>query len=157
ASQPADPESAQAEAAALLDAGLVVGVTVDIFYLDYFTSRSHFAAHCIALYGLDDTTAYVVDTEQQGGAQQLPAKSLRLARGSSEGFMPTPNRQVHLGVLPGRLRAGLDSLLIGQAWDAMRLAALRMLDDRGPNRGIAGLRKAAAEIPGWKDSLESDV
>ncbi|MFE3504504.1 BtrH N-terminal domain-containing protein [Kitasatospora sp. NPDC059160] len=156
-SQEADQAAAEQRAAELLRAGSVVGVTVDIYYLDYFTSKSHFAAHCIALYGLDDTTAYVVDTEQQGGARELSVESLRLARGSTEGFMPSPNRQLHLGPLPERLTADPEPLLLDRAWGAMRAAARTVLDDRGPRFGIAGLRRAAAEIPGWRDALASDV
>lgn len=156
-SQVADADVAQARAAELLGAGHVVGVTVDIYYLDYFASKSHFAAHCVALYGLDDTMAYVVDTEQQGGAQQLPIESLRRARASTEGFMPSPNRQWHLGELPARLTGDLPTLLLDQAWDATRSAAATMLADRGPSRGLAGLRRLAGEMPGWPDSLDSDV
>jgi len=34
--------------------------------LDYFTNKIHFAGHYVAMYGYDETFAYLVDTKQQG-------------------------------------------------------------------------------------------
>ncbi|MGW1916256.1 BtrH N-terminal domain-containing protein [Streptomyces sp. NPDC002076] len=150
-----DPESARAAAAKLLEAGHVVGMSVDIFHLDYFTSRSHFAAHYIALYGLDDSLAYVVDTDQQGGAQTLPEESLRRARASDEGFMPSPNLQMYVERLPARLTTATDAVLREQIWKAIRPTAERMIADRGPRLGIGALRRAASEIAEWSDTLTS--
>ncbi|MFG3661588.1 BtrH N-terminal domain-containing protein [Streptomyces sp. NPDC047706] len=150
-----DAESAHAAAAELLEAGHVVGVSVDIFHLDYFKSRSHFASHYIALYGLDDTHAHVVDTEQQGGAQRLPAESLRRARASDEGFMPSPHLYLYVGRLPARLTTHTDEVLREQIWNAIRLTARRMTEDRGPRFGLRAMRRAASEIAGWSDTLAS--
>jgi len=33
--------------------------------LDYFTNKIHFAGHYVAMYGYDETFAYLVDTKQQ--------------------------------------------------------------------------------------------
>lgn len=148
-----DPESAFAATTKLLEAGHVVGVSVDIFHLDYFSSRSHFAAHYIALYGLDESLAHVVDTDQQGGAQTLPEESLRRARGSDQGFMPSPHLQMHVERLPARLTADTDAVLSEQIWDAIRLTAERMLGDRGPRYGFGALRRAASEMAEWGDTL----
>ncbi|MFD3734142.1 BtrH N-terminal domain-containing protein [Streptomyces sp. NPDC058632] len=148
-----DSVSARDAAAKLLDAGHVVGMSVDIFYLDYFSSRSHFASHYIALYGLDDSLAYVVDTDQQGGAQTLPEDSLRRARGSDEGFMPSPNLQMYVERPPARLTTDTDAVLREQIWKAIRLTAERMTADRGPRCGIGALRRAASEIAQWGDTL----
>ncbi|MFC8142767.1 BtrH N-terminal domain-containing protein [Streptomyces paradoxus] len=153
ASQAPDSESAFAAAVELLDAGHVVGVSVDIFHLDYFSSRSHFASHYIALYGLDDSLAHVVDTGQQGGAQTLPTESLRRARASSEGFMPSPHLHLYVEQLPERLVTDTDAVLREQIWNAIRLTAERMTAERGPRRGIGALRRAASEIAGWSDTL----
>lgn len=103
--QDADDAGAHARAVAALSAGSVVGVTVDIFHLDYFASQAHFSAHCIALHGLDDSTAYVADTSQQGGAQQLPLESFTRARASDEGFMPSPASTGTSTTAPVRRRA----------------------------------------------------
>ncbi|MFE0948502.1 BtrH N-terminal domain-containing protein [Streptomyces mutabilis] len=150
-----DAESASASAAELLEAGHVVGVSVDIYHLDYFKSRSHFASHYIALYGLDDTLAHVVDTEQQGGAQTLPAESLRRARASDEGFMPSPHLYLYVEGLPARLTADTDAVVRERIWNAVRLTAERMTGDRGPRFGPRAMRRAATEIAGWNDTLAS--
>ncbi|QDQ15144.1 BtrH N-terminal domain-containing protein [Streptomyces spectabilis] len=161
ASRPPDADAARARTAELLAAGHVVGVTVDIYHLDYFSSRSHFASHYIALYGLDEEPddghggglAYVVDTDQQGGAQTLPGESLRRARNSDEGFLPSPNLQMHIGGLPKRLTTDSTAVAHEEIWQAIRATAARMLSDRGPERGLSGLRKAASDVPGWRDTL----
>ncbi|WP_078869214.1 BtrH N-terminal domain-containing protein [Streptomyces sp. NRRL B-1347] len=156
-SRPPDADSARARTAELLAAGHVVGVTVDIYHLDYFSSRSHFASHYIALYGLDDDLdgglAYVVDTDQQGGARTLPGDSLRRARSSDEGFLPSPNLQMHIGGLPKRLTTDGTAVPREQIWKAIRDTAARMLSDRGPKRGLSGLHKAASDVCGWNDTL----
>ncbi|MFF7736471.1 BtrH N-terminal domain-containing protein [Streptomyces sp. NPDC007984] len=148
-----DPETASAEATRLLAAGHVVGVSVDIFHLDYFSSRSHFASHYIAVYGLDDSLAHVVDTDQQGGAQTLPAESLRRARASDEGFMPSPHLHLYVEDLPERLTTDPDAVLREQIWNAIRLTAQRMTEDRGPRYGLRAMRRAASEIAEWSDTL----
>ncbi|MFG2792221.1 BtrH N-terminal domain-containing protein [Streptomyces sp. NPDC048419] len=152
-SRASDAESARAAAAQLLEAGHVVGMSVDIFYLDYFSSRSHFASHYIALYGLDDSLAHVVDTDQQGGAQTLPEESLRRARASDEGFMPTPNLQMYVERLPARLTTDTDAVLREQIWRAILLTAQRMAGEGGPRFGLGALRRAASEIAEWSDTL----
>ncbi|MFF7730806.1 BtrH N-terminal domain-containing protein [Streptomyces sp. NPDC008001] len=153
--QAPDAETASTTASELLESGHVVGVSVDIFYLDYFTSRSHFAAHYLALYGLDDTHAHVVDTEQQGGAQTLPAASLRRARASDEGFMPSPHLYLYVEQVPERLATDPDAVLREQIWNAVRLTAERMTADRGPRYGLPALRRAASEVEGWHETLSS--
>lgn len=153
ASRAPDAETARAAAVELLDAGHVVGVSVDIYHLDYFSSRSHFSSHYVALYGLEDSVAYVVDTEQQGGAQTLPEESLRRARDSTEGFLPSPNLQLYVERLPARLTGDLDAILREQIWSAVRATAERMIADREPGRGLGALRQAAAEVAGWSETL----
>ncbi len=150
-----DPESASAAATELLAAGHVVGVSVDIFHLDYFSSRSHFASHYIAVYGLDDSLAHVVDTDQQGGAQTLPAESLRRARASDEGFMPSPHLHLYVENPPERLTTDTDAVLREQIWNAVRLTAERMTEDRGPRFGIRAMRRGAPQSAGWGGTLRS--
>ncbi|WP_405572267.1 BtrH N-terminal domain-containing protein [Streptomyces sp. NBC_01167] len=155
--QDADDAGAHARAVAALSAGSVVGVTVDIFHLDYFASQAHFSAHCIALHGLDDSTAYVADTSQQGGAQQLPLESFTRARASDEGFMPSPRLHWHLDDSPGPLPGGA-AALAPRMWPAILGAAGHYLDrGRGDDRGILALRRAAEELPGWQQLSRSDV
>ncbi|MFD4633973.1 BtrH N-terminal domain-containing protein [Streptomyces sp. NPDC058284] len=155
--QDADDAAAHARAVAALSAGNVVGVTVDIFHLDYFASKAHFSAHCIALHGIDAATAYVADTAQQGGAQRLPLQSFTRARASDEGFMPSPRLHWHLD---GGRDAPADKVvaLAPQVWPAIHGAAVRYLDRRrGDDRGILALRRAAEELPDWQRLPRSEV
>lgn len=152
--QPIDVDEAMQRASELVRAGYAVGVTVDIFHLDYFTSRAHFSAHCIAIIALGPETATVVDTLQQGGVQELRLESLRLARASAEGYMPSPHRQFHVRHLPGDLsQRSLEDRLPGSAWQALSRTTDRLLTDRGPLLGLGGLRRCAEEAPEWEALL----
>lgn len=156
--QAVDDADAHEQALAALAAGRVVGVTVDIFHLDYFASRAHFSAHCVALHGLDEATAYVVDTDQQGGAHQLPLKSFTKARASDEGFMPSPRRHWHLDGNWDSLPAGGATELARQVWSAIYGAASNYLDrGRGRNRGLRALHDAAGEVPSWLHLAHSEA
>ncbi|MEU4755555.1 BtrH N-terminal domain-containing protein, partial [Micromonospora tulbaghiae] len=63
-----------------LDAGHPVGLQLDSYHLDYFTTKVHFGGHTVAVYGYDDTHAHLVDTAQQGGAVTTTLESLARAR-----------------------------------------------------------------------------
>ncbi len=63
-----------------LEQGKVVGLKLDCYHLDYFTSKIHFAGHYVAMYGYDKDYAYLVDTDQQGRQVKTTLKSLELAR-----------------------------------------------------------------------------
>lgn len=152
--QPEDSEHAERQTVELLRAGHAVGVTVDIYHLDYFASDMHFSAHCIAVFGMGPSVAHVVDTAQQGGAQRLAADSLRCARASGEGYMPTPHRQVYVARrAESRTHDGPDAALPDAAWRAIGSTADRMLSDRGPRAGPRAIRLAADEIPEWAAAL----
>ncbi len=45
-----------------IDHGIPVGLQLDCYHLEHFNVRFHFAGHFIAVYGYDDTHAYVYDT-----------------------------------------------------------------------------------------------
>lgn len=57
-----------------------VGLQLDSYYLDYFTSKVHFAGHFVSVYGFDDDYFYLVDTIQQGLRQKCSYNSLEQAR-----------------------------------------------------------------------------
>src|SRR5688572_15529603 len=46
----------------LVDGGKAVGLKLDSFHLEYFARPIHFAGHYVALYGYDETHAFLVDT-----------------------------------------------------------------------------------------------
>lgn len=73
-----------------IDAGIPVGLKLDCYYLDYFTTKVHFAGHYVAMYGYDDTFAFLVDTKQTGGTAKATLKNLELAR-NEKGPMSSKN------------------------------------------------------------------
>jgi hypothetical protein len=74
-----------------IDRGYPVGLQLDSYHLEYFSNKVHFAGHTVAMYGYDDTFAYLVDTAQQGGKVKTSLKSLAMAR-NEKGPMSARNR-----------------------------------------------------------------
>ncbi|SDN80265.1 BtrH N-terminal domain-containing protein [Streptomyces wuyuanensis] len=74
------PRKAWDSVAACIRADHPVGLQLDSYYLDYFSSKIHFGGHVVAMYGYDDHKAYLVDTDQQGGAVSTSLTSLAQAR-----------------------------------------------------------------------------
>ncbi len=54
-----------------IDNNIPVLLRTDIFYLDYYKSKTHFPGHAVILWGynLDDDSAYISDTERKGLTQ----------------------------------------------------------------------------------------
>lgn len=73
-------DSAWNEVKRLIDDGRVVGLKLDCFYLEYFKRPYHFAEHFVAMYGYDETDAFLVDTTQQGGKVKTSLQSMATAR-----------------------------------------------------------------------------
>jgi len=73
-----------------IDNGTVVGLKLDCYHLEYFTSKIHFAGHYAAMYGYDDNFAYLIDTDQQGGKVKTSLENLALAR-NEKGPMSSKN------------------------------------------------------------------
>jgi hypothetical protein len=65
---------------ASLQKGQPVGLQLDSYFLEYFSTPIHFAGHCVAVYGLDEHNAMVNDTSPQGSRQKTSKKSLEKAR-----------------------------------------------------------------------------
>ncbi|MDX3107485.1 BtrH N-terminal domain-containing protein [Nonomuraea angiospora] len=76
----ASPRRAWENVATPIDAGRPVGLQLDSYHLDYFSSKVHFGGHVVAMYGYDDHDAYLVDTDQQGGAVSTSLTTLAQAR-----------------------------------------------------------------------------
>jgi len=74
-----------------LKQGKVVGLKLDCYHLEYFNTKIHFAGHYAAMYGYDDTHAFLVDTDQQGGQVKTTLKNLQLAR-NERGPMSSKNK-----------------------------------------------------------------
>ncbi|TDC95723.1 BtrH N-terminal domain-containing protein [Actinomadura sp. 7K507] len=89
------PRRAWENVTASIEAGHPVGLQLDSYHLDYFASKVHFAGHVVAMYGHDDRNAYLVDTDQQGGAVSTSLTSLAQAR-AARGPMAAKHRSFTL-------------------------------------------------------------
>ncbi|MGK5693568.1 BtrH N-terminal domain-containing protein [Streptomyces sp. URMC 128] len=125
-----------------IDAGVPVGLQLDSYHLDYFTSKTHFGGHVVALYGYDEHDAYLVDTGQQGGAVSTSLSSLARAR-AARGPMTARHRSFTLTV------AGKVPSLENRIIPAITRCADAFLDPPIANLGHRGIEKAGKLVPGW--------
>ncbi|MEU5531440.1 BtrH N-terminal domain-containing protein [Micromonospora chersina] len=130
--------------AAALDAGHPVGLQLDSYHLDYFTTRVRFGGHFVAMFGYDDTQAYLIDTAQQGGAVTTTLTSLERAR-NERGPMTARNLSYTIARPTGRLDLG------GAIRAAIRSNAHAFLTPPIANLGYRGIDKAARQVPRWLD------
>lgn len=86
----------------LLAEGKCVGLQLDSYYLDYFTTKVHFAGHFVAAHGFDETNFFLVDTQQQGSLQQISHQSLEQAR-FAKGSMSAKARSWTIAVQSGAI------------------------------------------------------
>lgn len=126
----------------VVDTGRPVGLQLDSYHLEYFTSKVHFGGHFVALRGYDDQVAHLVDTDQQGGEVTTSLTSLALAR-AERGPMTAHNRSY---TLTGTAAVTRDTVL-----GAIRATAQEFLHPPIANLGHRGIRKAAATMPKWEE------
>lgn len=125
-----------------IDSGIPVGLKLDSYYLDYFTSKVHFAGHYVAMYGYDDSHAYLVDTEQQGSAVKATLKNVEQAR-NAKGPMPSRNKSY---VITGK-NSDPDLKLVVRG--AIKTNAIDFLNPPIKNIGYKGIEKASVEVKKW--------
>ncbi|SCG66577.1 BtrH N-terminal domain-containing protein [Micromonospora halophytica] len=139
----ASPRKAWRNVVAALAAGQPVGLQLDSYHLDYFTTKVHFGGHFVAMYGYDDTHAYLIDTVQQGGTVTTTLPSLERAR-NERGPMTARNLSYTIAGPTGR-RPDLG--------DAIRTAignnAHTFLNPPIANLGHRGIGKAARQVTRW--------
>jgi len=125
-----------------LDNNIPVGLKLDSYYLEYFTSKIHFAGHYIAIYGYDDEFAYVVDTEQQGGLMKTSLKNLELAR-NEKGPMSSRNLSYTISKTDTEydLNKAIKTAIVNNAKD--------YLNPPIKNIGYKGILKTSTEIKKW--------
>lgn len=151
-----------------LDRGDPVMVFVDLFYLDYYDTDTHFAPHSLLVVGYDEDAdateaphadadagtgvAYMADSEFEA-VQPLPLSSLREAWAATD-MLPLDNRYI---VAAGDPRAEVGTA----ARDAIRETARYMLDPADASRdtlgdrlgmgrhGLPGMRAFADSMPDW--------
>lgn len=127
-----------------IDEGRPVGLQLDCYHLEYFSHPFHFGGHYVAMYGYDETHAYVVDTAQQGGAQKTLLTNLANAR-SEKGQMAPKNRSYTI-TLPKRIPSLKTALK-----NAMRANAKAYLSPPITNIAYKGILKLAKQVVTWLD------
>lgn len=125
-----------------IDKGKAVGLKLDCYHLEYFTSKIHFAGHYATIYGYDDKLAYLNDTNQQGRDAKTSLKSLALAR-NERGPMSSKNRSYTISIdgKPADLRLAVKQAINNNAND--------FLNPPIKNIGYKGILKTGAEIKKW--------
>ncbi len=138
----ASARKAWAEVKALIDAGVVVGLKLDCYHLEYFSRPFHFAGHYAAIYGYDAERAYLVDTRQQGGKVYTSLESLALAR-AEKGPMSSRNLYYTLDLTD----TTFDLAAVIPA--AIRNNANAYLNPPIQNIAYKGILKTASAIQDW--------
>lgn len=125
-----------------IDRDIPVGLKLDCYHLDYFTNKIHFAGHYVAMYGYDDTYAYLIDTKQQGGKVRASLKNLELAR-KEKGAMSSKNLSYVIEKTSKvyNLEEAIKTALKNNAND--------YLNPPIKNMGYKGVLKASVEIKKW--------
>ncbi|MFE2027719.1 BtrH N-terminal domain-containing protein [Streptomyces hygroscopicus] len=136
------PRKAWQNVAAPIDAGRPVGLQLDSYHLDYFTTKAHFGGHIVAMYGYDEQDAYLVDTGPQGGAVSTNLAGLARAR-AERGPMTARHRSFTI-TAPGDPTPPRDRII-----PAIRRCADAFLNPPIGNLGHRGIEKAAREVPKW--------
>lgn len=127
-----------------LDRDIPTGLKLDSYYLDYFTNKIHFAGHYVAIYGYDETYAYLVDTVQQGEMVKVTLENLQLAR-NAKGPMSSKNMSITL-CKQGEVPPLKDVVL-----PAIKRNAEDYLNPPIQNIGYKGIAKTSKEIFKWFD------
>ncbi|WP_266383497.1 BtrH N-terminal domain-containing protein [Streptomyces canus] len=141
----ASPRKAWANVVEVIEGGRPVGLQLDSFHLDYFGSKVHFGGHVVAMYGYDDQVAYLVDTEQQGGAVSTTLGGLAQAR-AARGPMTARHRSFTLTAhtVPQDLPAARDRIV-----PAITACAVAFLNPPIANLGHRGIEKSGKLVRTW--------
>lgn len=142
------PRKAWRNVAGPIDAGRPVGLQLDSYHLDYFTTKVHFGGHVVVMYGYDEQDAYLVDTEPQGGAVSTGLAGLARAR-AERGPMTARHRSFTITV-PTGLTGPKDRIT-----SAIRACAGAFLNPPIANLGHRGIEKTAARVPKWLERSEN--
>ncbi|WP_411079446.1 BtrH N-terminal domain-containing protein [Streptomyces sp. cmx-18-6] len=136
------PRKAWQNVAAPIDAGRPVGLQLDSYHLDYFSTKVHFGGHVVAMYGYDEQNAYLVDTAAQGGAVSTGLADLARAR-AERGPMTARHRSFTI-TAPADLPSPQDGII-----PAIRTCADVFLNPPIANLGHRGIEKTAQQVPKW--------
>ena len=143
------PDRAWTEVKKLIDDDQIVGLKLDCFYLEYFKRPYHFAEHFVAMYGYDETDAFLVDTTQQGGKVKTSLQSLATARAQKG-----PMRSNHLYFTLDKTEQPfeLETAII----TAIKNNATNYLQPANPFEGNSGVSALSFQIINWfRTSVEA--
>ncbi|MEU3621177.1 lantibiotic ABC transporter [Amycolatopsis coloradensis] len=127
-----------------IDTGVPVGLQLDSYHLEYFTTKIHFGGHFAALYGYDTENVFLIDTAQQGGPVSTSRASLERAR-DEKGPMTAKN-------LSFTITADAPPTPLADAIrTAVRANAAEFLNPPIANLGYRGIGKAAVQVRKWLD------
>lgn len=147
-----DWASAWGDVSARVEAGTPVMLFVDLYYLDYFGTDTHFGPHVILCVGVDGDDVVLSDSEFDE-RQRVSTDALRKAWGSDHGFAPLNNRW--LAVTDPALGRDLEPA----ARDAVDRTTELMLSPEHTDwdtQGVRGIERFAAELPTWNDLDDAD-
>ncbi|MFE7570997.1 BtrH N-terminal domain-containing protein [Streptomyces sp. NPDC057539] len=136
------PRKAWQNVVAPIDAGRPVGLQLDSYHLDYFSTKVHFGGHIVAMYGYDEQDAYLVDTDSQGGSVSTSLAGLAIAR-AERGPMTAKHRSFTI-TAPSGLTSPQDRII-----PAIKTCADAFLNPPIANLGHRGIEKTAKQVPKW--------
>lgn len=129
----------------LLDNGLLVGLKLDCFYLEYFSRPFHFAGHYAAIYGYDEKFAYLIDTHQQGSKVKTSLESLAKARAEKG---PMASKNLCYTIHNKSQKIDLKTIIV----KAIKNNATIFINPPINNIGYKGIFKTSKEILKWYDT-----
>ncbi|WP_109829307.1 BtrH N-terminal domain-containing protein [Reichenbachiella versicolor] len=135
-----------------LDSGKAVGLKLDCYHLEYFTTKIHFAGHYASIYGYDNNMAYLNDTNQQARDAKTTLKSLELARNERG---PMSSRNLSYTITKHQELPDLKKVIKKAIYNN----AVDFLNPPIKNIGYKGIDKTSTEIKKWfrtSDNIEKD-
>lgn len=138
----ASPKKAWENTKNKIDKNIPVGLKLDSYHLDYFSSKIHFAGHYVAMYGYDENFAYLVDTKQQGSKAKTSLKNLELARNEKG---PMSSKNLSYTIQSANRNYDLKKSIVV----AIKNNAKDYLNPPIKNIGYKGVLKASEEIKKW--------
>lgn len=132
--------------ASFVDNGQPVAAKLNCYFLDYFSDAIHFAGHYVAVYGYDDESIYVIDTDQQGSWCRTGRARFEEGR-----LWKGPMSSNAMTWTVADVSAPTD-------WQAALVKAItrNMTDYLNPpiaNFGPKGIRKTAKLVPTWLETV----
>ncbi|MCO8246772.1 MULTISPECIES: BtrH N-terminal domain-containing protein [unclassified Haladaptatus] len=124
---------------------------VDLYYLDYFGTDTHFGPHILLCVGVEGDEVLLSDSEFDS-IQRIPASHLRRAWNSDYGFGPLDNHWITVA------DPTIETDRTTAARNAIRRTTELMLSPEGgewDSQGVDGIRAFAADLPSWTELEDS--